>query len=55
MQGLHQVDAGGTAFRTHRFGPDAALDFTDVGLAQQVHAQAGLADTAADRERQFAC
>ena len=36
MQGLHQVDAGGTAFRTHRFGPDAALDFTDVGLAQQL-------------------
>ena len=41
--------AGGAHVR----GPDGALDFADVRLAQQKHAQAGLADTAADGLREF--
>ena len=32
----------------HLFGPDAALDLADVRLPKQVHAQARLADAAAD-------
>ena len=46
--GLYQVDAGFAAAALHLFGPDAALDFPDVGLAQQIHAKAALADAAAD-------
>ena len=34
--------------------PDAGLDLADVGPAQQVHAQPGLADAAADGEGELA-
>ena len=34
--------------------PDGGLHFADVGLAQQQHAQAGLADAAADRQGELA-
>ena len=34
--------------------PDGGLYFTDVGFAQQQHAQTGLTDTAADGAGQFA-
>ena len=36
------------------FIPDTGLHLADVGLAQQEHAQAGLADAAADGEGQLA-
>ena len=50
---LSQEDAGLAAGFAHVGGPDGGLDFADVGFAQQEHAQAGLADTAADGLGQF--
>src|SRR5699024_9946279 len=39
----------------HRFfGPDGTLYFTDMGFAEEEHAQAGLADTASDGQRKRA-
>ena len=46
--GLQQRDP---RFLTGAFGffvPDAALDFADMGAAQEEHTQAALADAAAD-------
>ena len=36
-----------------RFGPYGCLHLADMGLIQQQHAQARLADASADGERQF--
>ncbi len=49
---LHSVSFAGGA---HIVGPDAALDFADVPLAQQEHAQAALSDAATNALRQFTC
>ena len=48
---LQQVDVVLPAGADHGVGPEAGLDFADVGLAQEIHAEAGLADAAADGER----
>lgn len=45
---LQKLDPVGGAFRCNRFRPQGALYLTDVGLAQEEHADAGLADAAAD-------
>ena len=42
------------AFLPHLARPDACLDFADVGPVQKQHAEAGLADTAADGQRKLA-
>ena len=46
--------SGEFAGLAHLLGPEAALDLTDVGLAQEVHAEAGLAYAAADGVGEFA-
>ena len=50
---LYQIDAGFAAAGDHFLGPDAALDFADVGFAQEEHAEAALADAAADGAGEF--
>ena len=45
---LQKLDPVGGTFRCNRFRPQRALHFADVGLAQEEHADAGLADAAAD-------
>ena len=37
----------------HVFGPDAGLDFADMCLVEQHHAQSALPDTASDTQRQL--
>ena len=38
----------------HILRPDAGLDFAEVGLVEQHHAEAALADAAADAQGQLA-
>ena len=45
---LQKLDPVGGAFRGNRFRLHRALHLTDVCLAQEEHADAGLADAAAD-------
>ena len=51
---LYQGDAGVAALTDHFVGPDAALNLADVGFAEEVHAEAALADAAADGAGEFA-
>ena len=46
--GSDEGNVGFGTFAAHVGGPDAGLNFSDVGLAQIEHAKARLADTAAD-------
>ena len=48
-----QRNAGLAAFFHGFVVPEAALDFADVGAADHQHAQAGLADAAADGQGQL--
>ena len=43
-----ELNAGFVAFSPHFFGPDTALDFSDVGFSQQEHTESRLTDTSAD-------
>lgn len=37
---LHQINSSSVTLFAHRFGPDTALNLSDVGLTKQVHTQA---------------
>ncbi len=45
---LQQLDSVGFRFFADFLWPDGALHFSDVGFAQEEHADPGLADAAAD-------
>lgn len=51
---LEQLDVQFLAFFTVIVWPDARLNFTNVGLAQEEHTQAALTNTAANSEWQGA-
>ena len=50
----NNVDPVGDALADHFIGPDARLYFANVRFAQEIHAEARLADTAANRQRKLA-
>ena len=51
---LNQLDIILDAIFNHGFWPDAALDLTNMGLSEIVHAKPGLANTSANGKWQFA-
>ena len=51
--GSHKNNARFTAVLMHLTRPEACLDFADVGLAEEIHAKARLADPTSDRFGEF--
>ena len=53
QKGLNEVHARFLSLLAHLLRPDASLDFTNVSLMKQYHAQTALTDTATNAQRQL--
>ena len=49
---LQKMHASSQGFLLHGFGPQGRMDFADVGLPEEEHADPGLADASADGQGQ---